>query len=162
MECAAKMQNEVAKILKYCCRNTEVFLQKSLNSVIQRIWFTSAFAIDVSGCAQSCHGVPMQSASTWSWPSLRGQGDCPGTCPWRMGTWNHQALIQGIPHQREAEAITPEENFHHWLRNGGLFHIRQLPNWTSTLRWRVLPASVKPNDPILNCIHIWSTISNPS
>ena len=37
MERVAKMQNEVAEVLKCCCRNTEVLLQKSLNSVVQPI-----------------------------------------------------------------------------------------------------------------------------
>ena len=32
-------------------------LQKSLNSVAHRISISSAFAIDVSGCAHSRHGV---------------------------------------------------------------------------------------------------------
>ena len=61
------------KSAKWICRNTEVLLQTSINS--------SAFAIDVSGCAHSCNVVPMRSASTWSWSSLRGEGDCSGTCP---------------------------------------------------------------------------------
>ena len=57
MERVAKMQNEVADILKCCCIDTEMLFQKILNSVLQPIRFTSAFAIDVSGCAYSRHGV---------------------------------------------------------------------------------------------------------
>ena len=54
---AGRLQNEVAEILKSCCRNTEVLLLKSLNSGVQPIWFSSAFAIDMSGYAHSRHGV---------------------------------------------------------------------------------------------------------
>ena len=56
MERVAKMQNEVVEIIKCCSRNTEVLLQKSFNRVVQPICFSSAFAIDVSGCAQDGHG----------------------------------------------------------------------------------------------------------
>ena len=51
-----KYWSVVAEILKCCCINTEVLLQKSLNSVVQPTWFSTAFAIDVSGCAHRCHG----------------------------------------------------------------------------------------------------------
>ena len=37
MERVAKMQKEVAEIMKCCCRNTEVLLQKSFNNVVQQI-----------------------------------------------------------------------------------------------------------------------------
>ena len=57
MKHVAKMRKEVVEILICCCRNTEVLLQKSLNSVVQPIWFSLAFATDLSGCAHSCHGV---------------------------------------------------------------------------------------------------------
>ena len=48
------------KNAKSSCRNTEVLL----NSVVQTIWFSSAFAIDVSGCAHSRHGVPAWTMTT--------------------------------------------------------------------------------------------------
>ena len=41
MERVPNMQNEVAEIPLCCCRNTEVLLQKSLNSVVQPIWLSS-------------------------------------------------------------------------------------------------------------------------
>ena len=37
MERVAKMQKEVAEILKCSCKNTEVLLQKSFNNVVQQI-----------------------------------------------------------------------------------------------------------------------------
>ena len=47
----------VPEMQKRSSRNTKMQLQKFLNSVAQRIWNSSAFAIDVSGCAHSRHGV---------------------------------------------------------------------------------------------------------
>ena len=39
-----KCKKDIAKILKFSCRNTEVLLQKSLFSVVQPIWFSSSSA----------------------------------------------------------------------------------------------------------------------
>ena len=45
-----------------CCRNPKMMLQKILKCCFKYLWivwfkFSSAFAIDVSGFAHSCHGV---------------------------------------------------------------------------------------------------------
>ena len=84
------------------------------------------------------HGIPWRSTWTWTWPSLRGEGGCPGTRPGRMGTWNSE----GVPYQREAQGdCSWGEDFHHQLRYGDLVQIMQLPSLTSPSRWRKLPAT---------------------
>ena len=68
------------------------------------------------------HGVVRRGASTRGGPCLRGKGGCSGTCPGRMGTWDHQ----GAPGQRPAEgSYSWGETFHPWLQEGDLFQIRQ-------------------------------------
>ena len=86
------------------------------------------------------HGIPWRNTSTWSWWSLRGEGGCSGTRPGRMGTRNSE----GVPHQREAQGnYSWGEDFHHQLRDGDLFQIKQLPSLTSLddddiMLWQVL------------------------
>ena len=68
------------------------------------------------------HGVVRRGASTRGGPCLRGKGGCSGTCPGRMGTWDHQ----GAPGQRPAEgSYSWGVTFHPWLQEGDLFQIRQ-------------------------------------
>ena len=106
----------VPEMQKRSSRNTKMQKNKSFNSVVQPTStststnISSAFAIDVSGCAQDGHGS-WRGASTWGRPSLRGEGGRLGPQAQRLGA----NISQGVPHQPQ------DEGTYTW---GGALHPR--------------------------------------